>query len=97
MPARSSVTGSAKMVGGILFVRRGKDTTIYRIKPLYAHPSIGESAWTLTKMDGTSYEVLMAPHGAECSCPDWLFCRDGVDRRGCKHCCALRAVGLLRG
>jgi hypothetical protein len=34
-------------------------------------------------------------HGVECSCPDWVYSRDGKDPKGCKHVASLRALTLL--
>jgi predicted nucleic acid-binding Zn finger protein len=50
----------------------------------------------LVKPGGEFYEVILRDHGAECSCPDFIFARENRDRKGCKHIAGLRAVGLLR-
>src|SRR5262249_3256642 len=34
-------------------------------------------------------------HGVGCSCPDFIFNRDGKDVAGCKHIACLRAWGLV--
>ncbi|HEV3256991.1 MAG TPA: SWIM zinc finger family protein [Gemmataceae bacterium] len=63
---------------------------------LAAAPSRGRGkAVRLRKADGTAYDVAVTERGHECSCPDWIFNRDGKDRKGCKHVAALRACRLL--
>ena len=52
--------------------------------------------WRLTKKDGTAYDVALTEHGVECSCPDYIIRRDGIEPEGCKHTRACIAVGLLK-
>jgi hypothetical protein len=75
----------------------------YGVTILDPHPTLGRMAVRLTKRGGTPseppfYDVLLSPvHGPLCDCPDFNWRRDGRDPKGCKHICALRAVGLLKG
>jgi hypothetical protein len=69
--------------------------TDYRLRLIQAHPEIASLAYRLTKPDGTAYDVRQTGYGAECSCPDYAYSREGKDPRGCKHVCGLRAWGLL--
>jgi hypothetical protein len=69
------------------------DRTAYTVRPIEA----GEDrAFRLAKADGTLYDVAQTRHGHQCDCPDFIFRRDGIDPRGCKHVQALVAEGLLR-
>ena len=54
-------------------------------------------AWRLRKLasDRVTYDVIGLVTGPECSCPDFVWRRDGIDPAGCKHCRALKALGLL--
>jgi SWIM zinc finger len=52
-------------------------------------------AFRLTKTDGQFHDVIDGLYGPSCSCGDFVFRRDGIDPRGCKHILAARAVGLL--
>lgn len=55
----------------------------------------GSAAVRLTKRsDGTTYDVLVAHHGCECSCPDFIF-RHADHGTPCKHIEAARSVGLI--
>src|SRR4051794_23841890 len=55
----------------------------------------GTAAVRLTKKsDGTTYDVLVAHHGRECSCPDFIF-RHADDGQPCKHIAGLQTVGLI--
>src|SRR3954470_21330058 len=56
-------------------------------------------AWRLSKLDnaGAVYDVAEHEDHNECDCPDYTYRRAGLDRDGCKHCRALRAVGLIDG
>ena len=94
---RAPVEGHARLTLRITVrTKRGMDATDYVVTFLPSHPSVGAPAWRLTKTDGTVYDVIVRGHGPECDCPDFVICRDGRDRKGCKHIAALRAVGLLR-
>jgi hypothetical protein len=59
------------------------------------HPEVAGRAVRLRKEDGTVYDAAVTEHGPECSCPDWVFNRDGKDPKGCKHLAALKACHLL--
>lgn len=72
----------------------------YVLRFLDSHPDVGSPAWRLTKAGegGTpseSYDVILRPHGPECSCPDFNYRRQHEDKK-CKHIESCRAVGLLR-
>jgi hypothetical protein len=68
----------------------------YAVRPLTVDPASGVSRLVrLRKSDGTEYHASRHPHGCECTCPDWIFSRDGRDPAGCKHLVALGKVGLL--
>lgn len=87
MPLRMPVTGKARLV----IVINGSSYLLRRAGPV---------AWRLNRMntDGTvsdSWTVQVSPHGPECDCPDFVWCREGLDQKGCKHVAGLRAVGLL--
>ena len=60
-----------------------------------APASGGTLAYRLTKHDGEEYDVSVEPHGAECTCPDFIFRRNWLDILGCKHIRAARAAGLI--
>lgn len=93
---REPVKGSAKLTLAITVNRqKGPHHEEYAVVKLSPHPSIGAPAFQLTKPDGECYDVILRRTGAECTCPDWLWCRDHKDAAGCKHVRALRAVGLL--
>lgn len=66
----------------------------YRVKPLPADFG-GLKAFRLTRPDGEFHDVARHVYGAECSCGDFVFRRDGIDEQGCKHIKACRACGLL--
>jgi len=87
MPVRAPVSGIARLV----ILINGKTYLLRRFV----------SVWRLNLMaeDGTisdSYDVTQDGPDVRCTCADFEWCRDGLDSRGCKHVCALRAVGLLR-
>ena len=69
--------------------------TAYNVRPLLVDPDAATRAFRLRKADGTAYDVARTVHGSECSCPDWIFNRDGKDVNGCKHIKAMKACGLL--
>ncbi len=103
MPTREPVTGTARLIklNGELYLvivrpHRGRNLeTVYRLTWLDPEPTIGYPAWRLTQGNGRSYDVILKPTGAECDCPDFHYCRNHIDAKGCKHVCSLRAVGLL--
>ncbi len=70
--------------------------TAYNVRPIACDPAAALQAFRLRKADGTVYHVALTEHGAQCSCPDWIFNRDGLDREGCKHIKALVAVSMLQ-
>jgi hypothetical protein len=66
------------------------------VKPIpCGDPSAALQCIELKKSDGTRYHVSQHAHGSECTCPDWVFSRDGIDPAGCKHIRALEAFGLV--
>ncbi|MDB5349562.1 MAG: hypothetical protein JWN86_809 [Planctomycetota bacterium] len=69
--------------------------TRYSLRPVACHAQIGKRAFRLLKDDGTVYDVVQTPYGAECDCPDFIFRRDGLDPDGCKHVQALVSVGMI--
>ncbi len=66
----------------------------YRVRPLPADFG-GIRAFRLTRRDGESHDVARHAYGAECTCGDYVWRRDGLDAKGCKHIRAARAVGLI--
>src|SRR5262245_8096363 len=69
--------------------------TPYALHPFAAEaPEVGR-AYRLRKADGTVYDAAEMAGGAICSCPDFIFARDGRANGPCKHLAALAAVGLL--
>jgi hypothetical protein len=54
-------------------------------------------AFRLLRLDsGDVYDVAVHRDGhRECTCPDHVFRREGIDPAGCKHARALAALGLL--
>ena len=108
MPHREAVSGKARLEGDRLTittyhqrVRKGGEIVeyekvkTYRYERLDPHPEIGCPAIRLTQDDGTTYDVILRPWGAECECADFHYCRDHKDEKGCKHVAALRGVNLL--
>jgi hypothetical protein len=89
--------GRAKLWIAITVVNdKGQETShAYALTYLNPYPE-ATPAWRLTKTDDSSYDVALTEHGPVCSCPDFLYARDGHDEKGCKHVASLRAVGLLR-
>lgn len=83
----------------ILILRTGKTETWYTLAPIDAHPDAATRAWRLRKIGGERgsgpecYDVAIMKQGwVTCSCPSWLY-KQRAD--GCKHCRALKAMGLL--
>jgi hypothetical protein len=66
----------------------------YSLRPLDPHPVVARKAWRLTKGDGTTYDVALMEHGPECTCGDWVY-RQRNSGMPCKHCAALKTLGLL--
>jgi hypothetical protein len=74
----------------------GPRLTDYDVQRIPSHPSIGCPAYILTKPDGECHEVILMKGGSgECSCADWIYCRNHKDPHGCRHVIGLRSVGLL--
>jgi hypothetical protein len=69
--------------------------TIYGLSRLDRPRAAVLEGWRLTKRDGTTYDVGRTEDGIECSCPDFIIRRDGIEPEGCKHVRALVAVGLI--
>ena len=67
----------------------------YLVRPLKDEPSARAWAFRLEKPDGTVYDVRPTPGQVACDCPDFLYRRDGLDPKGCKHVRALVDGGLL--
>ena len=98
MPKRPPVTGQAE-----LFLRittqssKGKDLVkMYSLRWLPPTPKVANPIWRLRSSDASEYDVHRGEHGPMCTCPDFVWCRDHKDARGCKHVAAMRSVGLLR-
>jgi hypothetical protein len=92
------VEGASRL---ILVIKRKQQNgqtieTPYRLRFLASDPSIGQPAWRLEKPDGTHYNVILTPTGAECTCPDWVWARQN-QKAPCKHVRALEVEGLLKG
>src|SRR5512143_9607 len=70
----------------------------YTVRPTpVAGPSFGITrAYRLLRIDsGDIYDVAVHRDGhRECTCPDHVFRREGIDPAGCKHARALAALGL---
>lgn len=100
MDARMPVVGTARLT--LVIVNETQKRTVrteYTVR--YLDPEEWATpAWRLTKQikgkAGSVYDVHLTEHGPECTCPDFLYARQHKDAAGCKHCAALRAVGLLR-
>lgn len=92
-PAKSS--RRPRPVHGVCSLTLRINGTAYRVKPVACDPEAALRCYELRKADGTVYCVSHHPHGSECTCPDWVFSRDGIDPAGCKHIKALVALGML--
>lgn len=72
--------------------------TAYALRPI-ACVEGEDTAWRLTKADGTAYEISRSrlTGWCLCSCPAflWRHADAGLDDPGCKHIRALRELGLL--
>ncbi len=84
-----------KPAAGTTTLTLGINGTTYQVLRLHPHPEVSAVAFRLRKPDGTAYDVALTTHGQECTCPDFVFSRDGKDPAGCKHLKAMRAWGLL--
>jgi hypothetical protein len=71
------------------------DGSLYAVVPMPCDPSAALRCHELHKLDATVYHVSRRPHGCECTCPDFVYRRDGIDPDGCKHIKALTMFGLL--
>jgi hypothetical protein len=69
--------------------------TAYNVRPIAVDPTAADRAFRLRKADGVAYDVAATEHGPTCTCPDYVWARDGLDPAGCKHIRALTVVGLL--
>jgi hypothetical protein len=70
--------------------------TAYAVRLLTTDPASGCTRLVrLRKADGVEYHVSRHAGGPECSCPDWIFSREGLSYGPCKHIAGLMAVGLL--
>lgn len=70
-------------------------TTRYLLSRLRCDDGLGRRAFRLVKDDGTTYDLIQTKYGPECDCPDFIFRRDGLDAKGCKHIQTLKAVGMI--
>jgi hypothetical protein len=107
MPTIAATPGASKLAAPDVIRRRVKvptgtcklslaiNGTAYNVRPLPVDQDAATRAFRLRKADGTAYDVARTVHGSECSCPDWIFNRDGKDVNGCKHIKAMKACGLL--
>lgn len=66
----------------------------YRVEHLDPHPSVGKPAIRLVTSYGESYDVIVIDGCGVCECPDFEFRRRTTQRK-CKHCMALKDVGLI--
>ena len=98
MPQREPIQGTATLTLRIT-VAGSRAATEYLLTYLEPHPKVAASAWRLRKItpELTFYDVMLLPTGPECTCPDFIFCREHKDPKGCKHIAALRAVRILEG
>ena len=95
MATRPPKPRTVKPAAGTCTLTLTINDTPYAVIPLRPDPGIARRALRLRKEDGTTYDLALTEHGPQCSCPDFLFHRDGKDRAGCKHLKACRAWGLL--
>jgi hypothetical protein len=57
--------------------------TTYTVKPIVVEGDACHKAFRLRKPDGTVYDVAQHAHGHECTCPDFIWNRDGLDNGTC--------------
>lgn len=69
--------------------------TRYAVKPIPCDCEAAQRCYSLRKNDGTVYHVALTVYGPSCDCPDFVFHRDGLDAKGCKHVRSLAAFGML--
>lgn len=70
----------------------------FSVRPIKTEDAVVKRAFWLRKQPLKSdviFAVGETVHGAICDCPDFVFRRDGLDRRGCLHVRAMKAVGPL--
>jgi hypothetical protein len=71
----------------------------YTVRPTpVADASFGITrAYRLLRIDsGDVYDVAVHRDGhRECTCPDHIYRREGIDPAGCKHARALASLGLF--
>jgi hypothetical protein len=87
VPAPKPATGKCGLtlrINGVPYKVRKLDAEFGRVR-----------AFRLAKPDGEFHDVIDGLYGAECSCGDFVFRRDGIDPAGCKHVKACRATGLI--
>ena len=58
-------------------------------------PAAVLKSFELRKPDGALYQVSQFHYGCECTCPDFIYRRDGIDPAGCKHIKALCACRII--
>jgi hypothetical protein len=66
----------------------------YKVRPLPADFG-GIKAFRITKEDGDFHDISRHVHGVECTCANFIWRRDGIDERGCKHVRSFKALGLI--
>ncbi len=95
-PARLEPTNASKP-GQTCRLTLTINSADYRLRVIPCDPSAALLCIELRKQtqDKPVYHVSLHPHGAECTCADFVLVRDGRDPLGCKHCRALRAIGIL--
>ena len=73
--------------------KKGKPDQIdlYVVEDARPDPLVADPAFRLTKSAGTQYTVALHAGSATCCCQDANY-----RHRACKHCRALKAVGLLK-
>ncbi len=91
---RTASKATSRAPGGFCRLTLTINGDNYSVRPLPAD-FVGIRAFRLTKRDGEAHDVARHAHGAECTCGDRVFRRDGIDPKGCKHIRAARAVGLI--
>ena len=100
MPAREPVQGKSRLTLSITVkTKKGPVVTEYRVVYLWPE-KWADPAWRLTKLvDGklsdVTYDIHLGPYGPECTCPDFIYCRENQEKK-CKHCEAITNLGLLR-
>jgi hypothetical protein len=66
----------------------------YAVRPVVSQDDNVSRAFRLSRKEAI-FDVAQTSYGPVCDCPDFIFRRDGLDRRGCLHIRAMLAVGLL--